>query len=287
MILKNSLDSILHYPLVTLGEAKITLVTLFDIIVVLILSFVAAFCMQWFLNKRLLKLTKAESGFQYMLSRLGAYVIFILCIFVGLQLLGIDLTSFTVLAGAIGVGIGFGLQNIVNNFICGIIVLSERLIQVGDRIEVGGVSGQIQQIGARSSSLLTSDHLLVIVPNSELVSKSVTRWGRGEKSPVRFSLMFKLDYGISFELVKNIVLKIVDANPHILKTPPPSMGIKEFGDHWVITQLSFSTASRIFDEMGLKTELYVAIQQQFKEVGIEWPHPTIALTTPQPVQVKL
>ncbi len=274
MSFSDMVQKVLYYPLIKFGTTEVTLLTIVDFLIVIAIAFIVAFFAQWFLKKRIFKFAKFDSGVQYMISRIGGYFIFLLGFFIGLQTLGIDLTSFTVLAGAVGVGIGFGLQNIVNNFISGLILLSERQIQVGDRIEVAGVNGFIQNIGARSSTLLTPDNLLIIVPNSELISKMVTRWwGRYEQYPCRLEVQVGVAFNTDLKLVSTLLLDIAVKNPHVLKQPPPFAGIVEFGDHWIVFKLYFSTFDRINQEMALKTEIYMAIQEAFEENGIIIPSP--------------
>lgn len=281
-------DQIIHYPLVKFGNTYVTLETLFDFLIVIVLAFFAASLTGWFLKKKVFNFARINTGLRYMLSKIGAYLVFILGFFIGLQALGIDLTSFTVLAGAFGVGIGFGLQNVVNNFVSGIILLSERQLQVGDRVEVGDVNGFIQHVGARSTTLLTTDQLLIIVPNSELISKPVTRWwGRDERYPCRIDIKVGVGYDSDLNEVKELLLKIAAQNPHVLKEPAPFAGIADFADSWITFKLYVSSFDMINKEMALRTELYIALQDEFKKRGISIPFPQFDLALRDSVKVEI
>lgn len=266
----------IHYPLIRFGETQVTFLTIFDFFVVIAIAYGISLFVQWILKRKVFKFARADHGFQYMISKIGGYAIFILGFFIGLEVLGIDLTSFTLLAGALGVGIGFGLQNIVNNFVSGVIILSERQLQVGDRIEVGAINGFIQKIGARSSLLLTTDHLLIVMPNSELISKPVVRWwGRDERYPCRLEVHVGVGYESNLNQVRQLLLEIAASNLKVLKDPAPFAGIFEFTDNTIVFKLFVSSLEMINKEMALKTELYIAIQEEFKKNGIAMPFPQL------------
>src|SRR5204863_6854099 len=123
------------------------------------------------LRTRVLVHTELDVGQQYAIARIVSYVVLVLGWVIGLETLGVNLSSLTVLAGALGVGIGFGLQNIVSNFVSGLIILGERPIQIGDRIDLGNNTvGKVEHIGARATHVLTNDNIMIIVPNSEFVT---------------------------------------------------------------------------------------------------------------------
>ena len=159
---------------------------------------------RWFVDTVL-----ARRGFDIgMREALGAivrYVIITLGALVILQSAGIDLTSLNVFVGAIGVGLGFGLQNITNNFFSGLILLFERPIKMGDRVEIGGVVGEVREIGARATTIVTDESVAMIVPNSQFVSERVTNWSRPDKLTA-YTLSFHVSHTSDPELVRQVLL---------------------------------------------------------------------------------
>ena len=159
---------------------------------------------RWFVDTVL-----ARRGFDIgMREALGAivrYVIVTLGALVILQSAGIDLTSLNVLVGAVGVGLGFGLQNITNNFFSGLILLFERPIKMGDRVEIGGVVGEVREIGARATTIVTDESVAMIVPNSQFVSERVTNWSRPD-TLTAYTLSFHVSHTSDPELVRQVLL---------------------------------------------------------------------------------
>ena len=135
------------------------------------------------------------------------------------------LSTLTILAGALGVGIGFGLQNITNNFISGIIILFERPIKVGDRIQVGDLFGDVVNISMRSTMVVTNDNIAVIVPNSEFISSRVINWSYSDRN-VRFNIPVGVSYKEDPEKVKQILLEVAEQDKGVLKSPKPEVLFK-------------------------------------------------------------
>src|SRR6185369_16366642 len=171
---------VLTYPLFKLGETDITLSTLFKLaLLVALVVFVERILRRQLLH-RLLYHTRLASSLQFAITRLVGYAFITLGCYVALQLVGINLTSLAVIAGAVGIGLGFGLQNIVHNFVSGLIILAERPIGIGDRIEVGNVAGQVKEIRLRSTTVVTNDNIAYIVPNSDFITHTVINWSYGD-----------------------------------------------------------------------------------------------------------
>ena len=169
------------HPLISLGAMPITPLFLVKALAFLIcLTFVASVGRR-FLKSRILAKTSIEPGLQYAIEVGAGYFIFIFGLIVGLQSVGLNLSSLAFLTGIIGVGIGFGTQNIMNNFVSGLILLVERPIKVGDRIEVGDLSGDIIRIAARSTWVKTNDNVVIIVPNADFIANRVTNWTANDR----------------------------------------------------------------------------------------------------------
>src|SRR3989454_5288811 len=171
---------------------------------------------------RVLRRTHLAPALQFTLGRVLGYGMLALGFYISLQVVGINLSSLAILAGAIGVGIGFGLQNIISNFISGLIILAERPIAIGDRIEVGGVAGQVREISLRSTTVVTNDNIAIIVPNADFITHSVTNWSY-EDPRVRFRIHFGVAYGTDVLNLRNLMLEVADAHPKALKEPKPEL----------------------------------------------------------------
>ena len=156
---------------------------------------------------------------------------------IGLQSLGLNLSSLAFLTGIIGVGVGFGLQNIVNNFVSGLILLVERPIKVGDRVEIGDLTGDIVRIAARSTWVRTNDNVVIIVPNSDFISNRVTNWTANDRR-VRINLRLGVSYSSDPALVRTILLNVAKSQADILRDPAPDVIFQGFGDSSLDFELS-------------------------------------------------
>ncbi len=162
-------------------------------------------------------------------ARLSQYAIWALGIAAALKQLGIDLTTLTVVAGALGIGVGFGLQNIVANFVAGFVLLFERPIKLNDRVTTESVEGNVVAINLRSTTIVTNDNIAIIVPNTEFISRTVTNWSYGD-TRVRIHVPVGVAYGSDLTLVTRTLLDVAHACEGVLRDPPPMVLFKEFGD---------------------------------------------------------
>jgi small-conductance mechanosensitive channel len=184
---------------------------------------------------------------------------------------GIDLNSFALLAGALGVGIGFGLQNIVNNFISGLILIFERPIQIGDAVQVEELSGRVTHIGIRSSTIKTWDGAEVIVPNGNLISNKLINWTLSDQRR-RIEIKVGVAYGTDVSLVMETLLECAKQNEKIIEYPAPSVLFEDFGDSSLNFELRCWT-SDFASWIEIRSDLRVAIDNAFKEKNIEIPFP--------------
>ena len=273
-------------PLFQLGQTSISLATMVEFIVVVLVVVLLSRLVRHLLRRRVLVHTKLDVGLQYAVARIVSYVVLVLGLLVGLETLGVKLSSLTVLAGALGVGIGFGLQNIVSNFVSGLILLTERPIEIGHRVDVGGTVGDIVRIGARSTTIVTNDNITIIVPNSEFIAGRVTNWSIGDPK-VRFRTPGGVGYGSEPRLVEKLLLAVAAANPHVLIDPPPSVRFVEFGDSSLNFELRVWSIDMVTRPGALRSELNFAIWDTFKEHGIEIPFPQRDLHVKEPFRVEV
>ncbi len=213
-----------------------------------------------------------DIGIRQSIGTIVRYVVLVLGFTVIIDSAGIDLSSLTVLAGALGVGLGFGLQNIANNFISGLIILFERPIKVGDRIEVGDVSGDVVNISARATTVITNDNISIIVPNSEFISSQVINWSHNDRL-VRFRFPVGVSYQEDPEKVKKVLMEVMEEHAGILDHPPPDVWFDEFGDSSLNFNLMVWTSQYVQRPKALRSQLYYSVFKKFKEHGIEIPFP--------------
>ena len=207
----------------------ISLLQIFLLVGLLVLVFWISSRTKRFLFNRFLVHSGLDRSLQYAISQIASNVVLVVGIFVVLQNTGIRLEALTVFAGAVGVGIGFGLQNITSNFISGLVILAERPITIGDLVEVGGVTGQVQKIRARSTVLVTSDNITTIIPNQKFIDSPVTNWTYGDPK-VRFRIPVGVAYGSDVEKVRATLIEAAAEDPHTLSDPAPSVFFVEFGE---------------------------------------------------------
>lgn len=271
-----SAKDLIQEPLFNFGKSTFTLSTILYLVISIFLLFFLSSKLRKFLADRILAKYNVDIGIRQAISTILRYVIVTVGMIVIIQTAGIDMSFVTVLAGALGVGIGFGLQNITNNFVSGIVILVERPVKVGDRIEVmthssEKVAGDVISISARATTILTNDNISIIVPNSNLITSAVINWSYNDKR-VRFNFLVPVHYNEDPELVKKILLEVARENDGVLKTPIPDVLLDEFADSSINYILRVWT-SRYTQKPGvLRSQLYYAIVKKFREHNITIPY---------------
>ncbi len=213
----------------------------------------------------------AEKGVQLSITRLVHYAILTIGFLVMLKFLGFELQQLTILGGALGVGIGFGLQAIVNNFVGGLILLFERPIKVGDTIQVGTELGEVKNLGLRATIIQTFDNSEIVVPNSDLVTGQVTNWTLDERK-VRVRIPVGVAYGTDVSKVLEILNSCALAHPMVLNTPKPTALFLAFGASSLDFELRF-WIPEFLDKMTATSEMNQSIESEFALNNIEIPFP--------------
>ncbi len=268
----NPVFNVLNYNIFALGDAKITPLSIIYVILLSILLIYLSKKVKDILVGRLLKQTKLDVGAQTAIGTILRYAILLVGFLIILQTVGIDLTTLNVLAGAIGVGVGFGLQNIASNFISGLIILLERPIKVGDRIEVDDVNGKVIAIGARATRIHTNDNIAIIVPNSKFISENVVNWSFGSER-VRFRIPVGVGYDSDVDLVSRLLIEVGEENEDVMPNPKPAVRLVEFGDSSINFELWVWTETQVHRPGAFKSSVNFGICRKFREHDIEIPFP--------------
>lgn len=263
---------VLTRPLLQMGSFSLSLAFLIKAVLFLVLLFFFAGRSRRWVRVYLLDRFEMEPGHKYALETSAEYSVIVVGLLVGLEAAGVNLSSLALLGGALGVGVGFGLQSIVNNFVSGLVLLFEGPVKVGDRVEVSGLNGDVIKIGPRSSWVRTNDNIIVVMPNSEFIVKPVVNWTATDRQ-VRFSLDVGVSYESNPETVREVLLDVARANPDVLSSPAPYVEFSAFGDSSLNFVLRYWTIARVQNPLKLKSDLYFAIFRAFQEHGIEIPFP--------------
>jgi small-conductance mechanosensitive channel len=257
-----------------IGTLNISIGGIFSLILILAISFGFANFFKIIIEDEFLVHTNLPKGVPAAISVTIRYFIIVLGLTMALSAAGIDLGSFGLLAGALGVGIGFGLQNIVNNFISGLILVYERPVNVGDTVEVENLIGVVHRVGVRSSNVRTFDGAEVVVPNGNLISNQLINWTLSDNQR-RVELKVGAAYGSDPNLVLELLKKVALEHEDVLKDPEPRALFDGFGD----SSLDFRLLFWVSFEMGIgtKSDIAIGIYNIFAENNIQIPFPQIDL----------
>jgi small-conductance mechanosensitive channel len=238
------------------------------------------------LERRITASTNLTPSLQVLIVKLLKIVLAGIAIVVALRTVGIDLTAFAVFTGAIGVGIGFGLQKSVSNFISGISILIDRSIKPGDVISVGDTYGWVNSLGARCVSVITRDSTEYLIPNEQLVAQQVVNWSYSNNE-VRLKLPVGIAYGADVRQASALCEEAADATPRVLKAPKPVCLVKGFGDSAVNLELRLWINDPRNGVSNVKSEVFLRLWDKFREHGIEIPFPQRDLHLRTPTELPL
>src|SRR6478609_7689274 len=255
-----------------LPAITLSLVQIFLLVALLVGVFWFSSGTKRFLFNRLLAQSGLDRSLQYAIAQIVSNIVLVVGIVIVLENTGIHLAALAVFAGAVGVGVGFGLQNIASNFISGLVILAERPITIGDRVEVAGILGTVRQIRARSTVILTNDNITMIVPNTKFIDSPVTNWTYGDPR-VRFRIPIGVAYGSDLEKVQNALLEVARENSNVLEDPEPTAFLEKFGNSTINLELVVWSKEMSYRPRRFRSDLNFAIVQKLREAGIEIPYP--------------
>jgi small-conductance mechanosensitive channel len=257
---------------IDLGSLHLSPLTVFAAAFVLYVGFRGSGLFRTVLHRRVLPRTGWDLGVQYSIATILHYTIIIIGVLLAMNILGFPLGSLALLAGAMGIGAGLGLQNVIANFVSGLVLLFERPVKVGDTLIVDGQWGEVKAIKMRSTVFQTFERSVLIIPNSDLLSGKIVNWSHYGGAPNRLTLRVGVSYSSDVKVVTRLLQQICAANPRVLKDPAPQTFFEAYGD----SSLDFSI--RVFvreasERVPATHEINMAIFEAFQENGIEIPFP--------------
>jgi small-conductance mechanosensitive channel len=254
------------------GETVVTVSSLLLALAILIASLVLSRLARSFVADRLLGRTRLAVGARYAIGRVFGYLVLALGILMALQPLGVNATTLAVFGGALGIGIGFGLQDVVKNFVAGLIILVERPVQVGDSIEIDDVVGTVTEVRARATVLRTNDDIYLIVPNSKFISETVVNRSFGKRQ-VRYSIPVGVAYDSDPKAVEEALLEAAARSENVLREPPPRVWFRGFGESSLNFELLCWTSKLLHSAGAFRSELNHLVYESLRGRGIEIPFP--------------
>ncbi|MDA0269201.1 MAG: mechanosensitive ion channel [Cyanobacteria bacterium] len=258
-------------PNFRLGENSFSILSLLTLLALILGIVVSSGGLANFLRSRVLHVEGLDRGAREGIAILIKYSLIFVGTVVLLQIWGLDLSSLTLLASALGVGVGLGFQNIAKDFGSGIVLVFDRPIQVGDFVEFGEFQGTVERIGARSTEIKTLDQVSILVPNSRFLEQEVINWSH--RNPVsRIRIPIGVAYGAKPTEVKAVLLNVSDQHPKILSMPAPQVFFTDFGD----SSLNFELLIWIAEphlQWVIKSDIYFALETALRDRGIEIPFP--------------
>jgi potassium efflux system protein len=257
--------------IITLGEQGYSILAIGQIMLLMVALWFAVRALTQGVRSRFLQSIGADATVQDAIALLIQIGLTALGLLILLQAVGVDIGSLAIFASVVGVGIGFGLQNIANNFISGLIIILERPVQVGDFVKLGDLTGTVERIGIRSTEISTLDRITIIVPNSEFIDSKVINWSHGH--PVsRLQLPLGVAYGSSTQQVRQAAFEAARCHPKVLRYPKPQLWFEGFGE----SSLKFKLLVWIREprkQFRIKSDLYYLLEANFRRCHIEIPFP--------------
>ncbi len=287
--LKTEGEKIWNYEIWVIDNRAVTVRKLVVALFILIIGIFAAKIVIRILSRRLIRYARMKETTASFIQKVFTYFAYLLVLLFALRMVNIPLAAFAFLGGAIAIGLGFGAQNLINNFISGFIIMGERPISIGDLIEVEGILGQVEEVGARCTRVRTGENIHILVPNSSFLEKNITNWTLSDKQ-IRTCVSVGVIYGSPVQQVKALMLKSVAENKRVHKTPEPFVIFNDFGDNALIFELYFwISITKVIERRLIESSVRFCIDELFREAGIviAFPQRDVHLDTQRPLEVRL
>jgi potassium-dependent mechanosensitive channel len=283
------IKNIWNLELWVIDEHGVTVKKLVIALITLIIGFVFIKRIILFWIRRLLTRTHMKETTTAAIEKIINYFIVFLIVLFALRVVNIPLTLFTFLGGAVAIGVGFGAQNLINNFISGFIVMAEQPIKIGDLIEIEGTHAKVEEIGARCTRIRTAGNVQILVPNSIFLEKNIINWTLSDKT-VRAQVTAGVIYGSPVREVERIMLQVADEHKKVKKRPQPFVLFNDFGGNSLVFDLYFwIIMERIMDRRIIESDIRFHIDELFREAGIviAFPQRDVHLDAQKPLEFRL
>lgn len=273
----------------TIDNNPVTVGKLIIALGILLVGIILAKLIMRIVGNRLLTKTPLKRNTALAIQKLFTYSAYILILLFALRMVNIPLAAFAFLGGAIAIGVGFGAQNIINNFISGFIIMTERPISIGDLIEVDGVLGEVEEIGARCTRVRTGENIHILVPNSTFLERNITNWTLSDKK-IRAKVTVGVIYGSPVDKVKALLLKATKENDRVIKDPEPFVLFADFGDNALIFDVYFwISIKKIIERKYIESSVRFRVDDLFREAGlvIAFPQRDVHLDANKPLELRI
>lgn len=257
----------LTIPVFSIGTQAVTPISVLKALLFLGFLVVLSNRVRKFLYGRVSRTNMFDPQHTYLLARFVSLLIYVIGLTIGLQVAGVNLNSLAILGGTLGIGVGFGLQSIVANWVAGIVLLIEQPFRIGDRIDVGGTAGVVGRVGVRSTWVRTYDNEMIIVPNSDFTTHQVTNWTVNDDR-VRLAIGVVVAHDSDAEQVAALLLEVAREHSGVLADPPPEALLNDIGQNSLTFSLRFWTIIQAHDNHGLKSDLRLLTLKKLQQQGI-------------------
>ncbi len=252
------------------GKFKLHVFNILEAVFILLLAWGVTWLVRVYFSKKV-KQGRIDEGKRYALNQILSYIIWIVAILLIVDSVGVKITTILVGSTALLVGLGLGLQDFFRDLVAGFIILSERTVTAGDIVEISGTVGQVKEVGLRTTSLITREDIVLIVPNTKLTTDEVINWSQNHKT-TRFRIDVGVAYGSDTRLVEKLLAACAKEHQEVIKTPPPYVFFKDFGNSSLNFSLYFFS-NNLFRIERVKSDIRFAIDQAFRENGVTIPFP--------------
>jgi len=283
------LRHIWNYGLFNIEKQPLTIGSLVTFVLLVAVGFWLARVVSRLLVRSAMRRFNMQEGPAAAIQTLLFYILVTSAVVYALNVINVPLTIFAVAGGAIAIGIGFGSQNVVNNFISGLILLIERPVRVADVIQIDDVTGVVRAIGARSTRVVTGENVEIVVPNSMLLQNLVRNWTLSSDE-VRSDIVVGVAYGSPVDQVRDLLLQAARENQRVLKQPVPEVLFEDFGDNALAFRLYFwLKMRRPFERKRVQSDLRFAVDRLFREgsIVVAFPQRDVHVDSLRPLEVRI
>lgn len=286
---KGKVKKIWDFELWVIDNNAVTVRKLIVALVLLIIGILAAKYILRIIGTRLLSYANLKETTASAVQKILTYTAYLLILLFALRIVNIPIAAFAFLGGAIAIGIGFGAQNLINNFISGFIMMAERPINIGDLIELEGIVGKVEEIGARCTRVRTGENIHILVPNSSFLEKNITNWTLSDRR-IRTKVTAGVIYGSPVRKVEELMIRAVMEEKKTLKTPAPFVLFHDFGDNALIFEVYFwITIHQIIERRIIESTIRFRIDDLFREAGIviAFPQQDVHFDADKPLKIRM